>query len=234
MTNFIAGHAGAASTLVGHSLADRTGKLLAVDAKVCEIMQREEQELVGIGFEALTHPADCRRNVTAVAGLMIGDGPLTIRKRYIRPDGSAVWSNVQISRLQGSDGGRLIGTIQMTSPDSVQRNPESLWRAARLVDARIQCRRRELGEDLFSDHGWIILNQIYLAEAEGRTADAAAISDLAAVRRPVVDHWLAVLERNRLVERTACQPRVPQLTARGMRKVESILDSSVDHCTATR
>ncbi|KHL26230.1 hypothetical protein PK98_07040 [Croceibacterium mercuriale] len=214
--------------LFGHTLADRSGTLLAVDATVCEIMQREERELIGIGFEALTHPGDCTRNVTALASLRIGDAPLTIRKRYVRPDGSAIWSNVQVSRLQGSDGGRLVGTIHMLKQDGLKHDPESLWRAARLVDSRIQRRRRALGEDLFMDHAWLILVQIYLAEAEGRTPDAATISGLASIQLPLVNRWVAVLEQKMLVEQTTYRGAVPQLTLQGMRAVEALLDSDLD------
>lgn len=214
--------------LFGHSVADRSGTLLAVDAKVCEIMQRDERELIGIGFEALTHPGDCKRNVTVVASLRFGDEPLTIRKRYIRPGGSTVWANVQVSRLQGSDGGRLVGTIVLINPESLKRGPETLWRAAKLVEARVQRRRRELGDDLFADFGWIILLQIYLAEAEGRVADAATISDMAGIRLPLVRHWLASLEQNKLVERSTFHEMAPQLSSRGMRKLESLLDSRAD------
>lgn len=214
--------------LIGHSLADRTGTLLAVDPQVCEIMEREQRELVGVAFEALTHPEDCTRNITAIARLRTGDGPLTIRKRYIRPDGSTVWSNVQVSRLEGSDGGRLVGTIQLINQASVRRGPEGLWQSARRVSALVQRRRRELGEDLFADHGWLILVQIYLAEAEGRMATLASLSDAAAIPPPMVTRWIENLERKMLVERTGWPAVCPQLTASGMRKVEALLDRHFD------
>lgn len=209
--------------IIGHSLADKAGILLAVDPQVCEIMQREQRELVGVAFETLTHPDDCTRNITAVASLRIGDGPLTIRKRYIRPDGSVVWSKVQVSRLHGSDGGRLIGTIQMIDPESCGRGPEDLWHAAGRVTALIQRRRRELGDDLFSDYGWLILVQIYLAEAEGRIASIAAISDAAEVPAPAVTRWLKVLQQKMLIELRGAPALFIELTASGMRKVETLL-----------
>lgn len=210
--------------IFGHSLADQAGTLLAVDSQICEIMQRDQRELIGVAFEALTHPDDCTRNVTAVSSLRAGDGPLTIRKRYVRPDGSVVWSNVQVSRLQGSDGGRLVGTIQLVGVQGPKRGPEGLWRSARRVIATIQRRRRELGDDLFADHGWLILVQIYLAEAEGRMATVAAISDAAAVEAPVITRCLELLEQKMLVEHTGQPALFLQLTASGIRKVESLLD----------
>jgi len=215
--------------LIGHSLANKAGIILAVDRQICEIMQRGERDLVGVSFETLTHPDDCRRNIIAVAGLQIGDGPLTLQKRYVRPDRSAVWASVQVSRLPGDDGGHLVGTIQLTNPEALRRDPESLWRAAKCADALIQRRRRELGDDIFGDYGWIVLVQIYLAEAEGRLANIASISDRAAIRLSLVAQSVELLEQKMLVERTGWPGLFPQLTAYGMRKVEALLDDHFGH-----
>lgn len=210
--------------LIGHSVADRYGTLLAVDPGVCEITQREERELIGVRFETLTHPDDCTRNVIAVASLKIGDGPISIRKRYLRPDGSSVWSQVQVSRLQLSGGACLVGTIQLISPE----RPESLWRAARLIDALGQGLRHELGDDLFADYGWLILLQIYLAEAEGRIVDVTSISETAAISSSSVIRWIEALEKMALVERAMRHRELLQLTSRGMQKVEALLTWRLD------
>ncbi|WP_347303164.1 PAS domain-containing protein [Croceibacterium sp. TMG7-5b_MA50] len=214
--------------LIGHSLADQYGNLLSVDSQVCEIMHREVHELVGVSFAALTHPDDCTRNVIAVASLRAEDGASTIRKRYVRPDGSFVWANVQVSRLQGGEAGKLIGTIQLIDCGSLRRGPEGLWRAARLEDGLLQRRRLQLGEDLFSDFAWLILLQVYLAEAEGRVATVATISDTAVIAPSAVRHWLELLEQRQLVERVTARDPFLQLSPSGWGKIEYLLDSGFD------
>lgn len=215
--------------LIGHTIADDAGRLLAVDPQVCEIMHREERELIGVSFETLTHVDDRARNIAALASLAVRDGPLAIRKRYVRPDGSSVWSHVQVSRLEAAGGNRLIGTIELVNPDIAKRGPESLWRSARRVDALIQRRRRQLGDDLFADYGWLVLLQIYLAEAEGRTMTIRETADRAAVRSAVVERWIAVFRARGLLDRPEWPDLAPQMTAYGMRQVEQLLDWNVDY-----
>lgn len=213
--------------LIGHTIADEVGTLLAVDPQVCEILQRIERELIGVRFETLTHPDDCRRNVAAVSGLKSGAGPSYIRKRYVRPDGSAVWADVQVSRLCEGVSGRLVGTIQVKDLSLQGPGPENLWREAAHEQEAVQRRRREVGNDLFLDYGWLVLLQIYLTEVEGLVATVASISESAAMRPLLVTRWLEVLERKGLVERVPRPDQPSQLTNSGFHKIEYLLERRV-------
>ncbi len=214
--------------LIGHTLATAEGRLLAVDPQVCEIMHREERELIGVTFQTLTHPDDLDKNVAALMALRVQDGPLSLKKRYVRADGSAIWSSIQVSRLRADDGSRLVGTIQMISAPSVDADPRSLWRSARRVHALIERRRAELSDDLFSDYPWLILLQVYLAEAEGRKADMLSITETTRLRQAMVERWLVVLESRGLIERSEWTDHAPQLTTAGMSRVEGLLRTDID------
>ncbi|WP_347304397.1 PAS domain S-box protein [Croceibacterium sp. TMG7-5b_MA50] len=213
--------------LTGHTLADRYGTLLAVDSHICEIMQREEHELIGVGFQALTHPDDCVRSTIVVSSLRLGEGPSVLRKRYMRPDGTSIWATVQASRLHAQDGGKIVATIQLADAGQLRRNPKGLMEAARLEDSYLQRRRLQFGEDLFSDFPWLILLQIYLAEAEGKSATIRSISDGAAMRPSLVTSQLVVLEHKRLIEPPRSSDEPLQLTDRAWKKIEHLLDRSV-------
>lgn len=214
--------------LIGHSLATAEGVLLAVDAHICEIMHREERELIGATFQSLTHPEDLDKNVAALMALRVQDGALSLRKRYLRTDGSAVWSSIQVSRLRCDDGSRLVGTIELINTSTVAATPESLWRSAQRVSALVEHRRAELTEDLFSDYAWLILLQIYLAEAEGRRADLPYITDAVRIRYALAERWLGVLESRGLIEQSPWSDHLPQLTTAGMSKIERLLNSNLD------
>jgi PAS domain S-box-containing protein len=214
--------------LLGHTLATAEGRLLAVDPQVCEIMHREERELIGVTFHSLTHPDDLNRNVAALMALSVQDGALSLRKRYVRTDGAAVWSRIQVSRLRADDGSRLVGTIQLIKAPALDDGPETLWRSAKRVSALVERRRVELTEDLFNDHAWLILLQIYLAEAEGRIADLTYITEVVRIRHALTERWLWVLEDRGLIERTPWTDHAPQLTTAGMFKVERLLNSNID------
>ena len=69
--------------------------------------------------------------------------------------------------------------------------------------------------------------QVYLAEAEGRNLKVAEISDLSDVRVSLVTRWLLVLEQKMLVERAYWNELSPQLTALGMKKVETLLQANI-------
>lgn len=214
--------------LIGHTLATADGRLLAVDPQVCEIMHREERDLIGMTFQTLTHPDDLDKNVAALMALRVQDGPLSLKKRYVRVDGSAIWSSIQVSRLRADDGSRLVGTIQMISAPSVDADPQSLWRSARRVHALIERRRAELSDDLFSDYPWLILLQVYLAEAEGRIADMLSITETTRLRQAMVERWLVVLESRGFIERSEWTDHAPQLTTAGMSTVERLLRTDID------
>ena len=209
--------------LMGHSLATADGRLLAVDPQVCEILHREERELIGVTFQSITHPGDLDGNVAAVTALRVQDGPVSLRKRYVRPDGSAVWSSIQVSRLHADDGSKLVGTIQLVASPFAAEGPEELWRSAKRLTALIERRRAELTDELFNDYPWLILLQIYLAEAEARKADLAHISDALSLRGSATERWIRVLENKGLIERSKWTDYMPQLTTLGVTKVERLL-----------
>jgi PAS domain S-box-containing protein len=210
---------------MGHSLATAEGRLLAVDPQVCEILHREERDLIGVTFHSITHPHDIDGNVAAVMALRVQDGPLSLRKRYVRPDGSSVWSSIRVSRLQADDGSKLVGTIELIAAPSASDGPEKLWRSAKRLTALIERRRAELTDELFNDYPWLILLQIYLAEAEGRKADVRGITDGSSLRESAAERWIRVLEGKGLIERSEWTDLVPQLTTLGAMKVERLLMS---------
>jgi PAS domain S-box-containing protein len=204
--------------LTGHSLADENGRLLAVDDGVCEIMQRSERELLGTLYSQLTFTDDLANNVAIVQKTRSGARPVTIRKRYVRPDQSLVWSNVQVSRLNtGIDKGRLIGTLCLTHDDHC---PQRLWRSARATLASIEQRRTALGKELFFDYAWLVLLQSYLAEAEGGLLDLGACGDRVGMSVSLLNRWVDVLAQRGFVERFGS---AVQLTHCGSTKVESLL-----------
>lgn len=191
--------------------------MLAFDAAVCEIMQRGERELVGMCYADLTYVDDVVINVAMVEQTRPGARPTVIRKRYVRPDRSLIWSTVQVSRLTtGSDRGRLIGTLQCAADQ-----PHRLWQAARRAAALAEQRRVELGSELFRDHAWTVLLQVYLAECEARLLEPAS-AGIDGMSEPQVHRWLNALVEHGLVERQGIDV---QLSGAGNAKVERMLES---------
>ncbi len=211
--------------LIGHSVSDALGHILAVDHAICELLHRSEAELIGMSYVAITHPDDATWNAPLVDKLKASGGPLTIRKRYLRPDASAVWSDVQVSRLvNGLDHGRLVGTINRVELSTVKLSPEFLLRSAIREKRSLQSRRTKLGDDLFSDYAWLILLQLYIAEAEGVCISTTQLSQRTKCREQSLVRWLKALEEKKLIERFHSSLCAGQLTTSGVKRVENLLE----------
>jgi hypothetical protein len=116
-----------------------------------------------------------------------------------------------------------VGTIRLLDGKPAAHAPEDLWRSAKRVRMAIERRRAELGEQLFSDHCWVVLIETYLAEAEGRSLDVAQLSDAIGLRRPLLVRWIAVLAERGLIAGIGRDRPALQLTAAGLARVEALL-----------
>src|SRR6267154_1298314 len=92
-----------------------TGQLLRVNEKCCAILGYSREELLGKSFLDFSHPDDLATTTELFAGLLRGDSlGYTLEKRYLRKDGSPVWTQVAVS-LQRDAAGKpayAIGVIQ--------------------------------------------------------------------------------------------------------------------------
>jgi PAS domain S-box-containing protein len=74
----------------------KTGRLLRVNPKYCEIVGRTEKDLLNRDFQSLTHPDDLPRNLEKLRQLRDGEiRSYEIEKKYFRPDGSVRWVHVE-------------------------------------------------------------------------------------------------------------------------------------------
>jgi len=90
------------------------GRFLLVNRRFCEIVGRTAEELLTLRVPDITHP-DYREADAALRRQLVADGiPFSVEKRYLRPDGSEVWVDVNVSLMQSADGTRpqLIGVAQ--------------------------------------------------------------------------------------------------------------------------
>ena len=100
---------------VGIANVSSTGQLLRVNEKCCAIVGYSREELLGKNSLDFTHPDDLAATTGLFAGLLRGDSlGYTLEKRYLRKDGSPVWTQVAVS-LQRDAAGKpayAIGVIQ--------------------------------------------------------------------------------------------------------------------------
>ncbi|KQR87534.1 hypothetical protein ASG07_01045 [Sphingomonas sp. Leaf343] len=215
-----------ATMLIGHSVSDADGRILTMDQALCDLLQRSERELAGLSYADFTHPGDVPRNRRAVDALLVGQGPLRLRKRYVRADGVTLWCDVHVSRFTTGFGGRLVGTIHHVGQDALTEGPARLWRAAREADRMMRRRRAELGDDLFADHAWAIMLNAYLAEAEGRLIRLPDVAEQSGISTGMAERWTNALEAKGYLDQRGGSDGIVQLSQAGVARVERLLVSS--------
>ncbi|MES3025615.1 MAG: EAL domain-containing protein [Pseudomonadota bacterium] len=108
---------------VGLSLITIEGRFFRVNGELCRMLGRAREELLGLGIDDVTYPDDLPKTMKAVGRLLETGEPVSIDKRYQRPDGAIVYANSSITRLEN---GPLPGytvlavTVDLTERKHVQ------------------------------------------------------------------------------------------------------------------
>lgn len=107
---------------IGHF--DVGGRVLLANRRLCEILGYPPHELARRNFFELTHPDDLPECAELTARLAAGEVPsYRHEKRFIRRDGSVVWTCVTVSAARDPQG-RLRFLIGMVEDISQQRDAE--------------------------------------------------------------------------------------------------------------
>lgn len=91
---------------IGMAISRLDGPWVAVNPALCTLFGRSEQELLaGLSFAELTHPEDLAREAPLLDELLAGErGSYSLDKRYLRPDGSEVWTTTAVTLVHDPDG----------------------------------------------------------------------------------------------------------------------------------
>lgn len=97
-------HAAFSASPVGISLTTPEGKMLQANPALCTLLGRSENELLACSISDLVHPdehADRKLFDQLIAGERTR---YQVDKRFLRPDGTWVWTNLQVTRVDDNDG----------------------------------------------------------------------------------------------------------------------------------
>jgi PAS domain S-box-containing protein len=90
---------------IGKCLVGLDGTFLKVNPTLCEMVGYSREEMLALDFQAITHPDDLNADLSLMADLC--DGRIStyrMDKRYIRKDGSTIWIQLAVSRIDNPDG----------------------------------------------------------------------------------------------------------------------------------
>ncbi|CAN5559184.1 hypothetical protein BH11ARM2_BH11ARM2_24910 [soil metagenome] len=94
---------------VGIAHVDMDGKFILVNDRYCELVGRTREQLQGAGPADITHADDRATTLSMVERLRRTGQPFEDEKRYVMPNGSAVWVNLRVS-LVVDEAGRPLFT----------------------------------------------------------------------------------------------------------------------------
>jgi PAS domain S-box-containing protein len=115
-------------TGVGVIQCELDGRFLLANKRYCEIVGRAAEELLTLRVPDITHPDD-RESDAVLRQRLVADGvPFFVEKRYLRPDGSAIWVSVNVSLMRSADGTRqqFIGVAQDITERKVAQEQQGL------------------------------------------------------------------------------------------------------------
>ena len=93
-----------AQAAVGLSEISLDGHFEQVNDALCQLLGRSRSELLASTVAAVTHPDDVAASLRALEHLLKTGESISLDKRYLRPDGSVVWANSILSRLDDQQG----------------------------------------------------------------------------------------------------------------------------------
>ncbi len=89
----------------GVALVSLDGTWLEVNDRLCELLGYSRDELVTKTFQDITHPNDLKGDLDLVSRLLAGEiDSYKFDKRYVRGDGSIVWTALTVALQKDSDG----------------------------------------------------------------------------------------------------------------------------------
>jgi len=90
--------------IVGISQVDLTGRFITVNDRFCDIAGRPMEEVLRLRTQDITHEEDVPANLELMERARRYGEDFQLEKRYIRPDGSAVWVSNSVSVMRDADG----------------------------------------------------------------------------------------------------------------------------------
>ena len=113
------------------------GALLHVNRAFCQMLGYSYAELTKLTFQQLTHPLDLEKDLASLQRLINGETEeYTLEKRYLRKDGSTLWTRLSVAIVRTNETAYFISVIHDISQQRATRQKlaESELRFRTLLD----------------------------------------------------------------------------------------------------
>jgi PAS domain S-box-containing protein len=124
---------------IGLALETPEGRFVLVNPALCQMLGRDAETLQSMTWQDLTHPDDVDVSRDELADLMAGRvTTFTVRKRYLKPDGSVLWGELSASCLRNDDGSVRNLIAQIVDVSEQVRATQKLEQAAEYARSLIE------------------------------------------------------------------------------------------------
>lgn len=90
---------------IGICIIDLDGFFKEVNPSACDLFEREEEELLNLRWQDITHPKDLEADENFVKSITQDEiTSYQMKKRYIMPDGNTKWALLTVSKVYHSSG----------------------------------------------------------------------------------------------------------------------------------
>jgi formate hydrogenlyase transcriptional activator len=135
-----------------------TGRLLGVNAKYCEILGRTEEDLLSRNFQSVTYPDDLAGSLEKLQQLLDGEvRHYKMQKRYLRPDGTVRWVEVEAVAMS-PEGGAPVWHMGIVQDITERRQAEQRLREYERVVEGLE----EMIVVVDRDYRYVIANRAFL------------------------------------------------------------------------
>jgi PAS domain S-box-containing protein len=136
---------------VGKAQADlRTGRLLRVNQKLCDITGHSREKLLAMTIQELTCPEDRGQDFAVYQRMLVGEAEYETERRFARKDGSDAWAYINVAALRDERGTPIRATATAIDITGRKQAEERLKDAlAREREARGEAERANRSKDEF-------------------------------------------------------------------------------------
>ena len=131
-------------SVAGMARADLQGRLKFVNQRLCEMLGYTEAELVGKTIRSLTHRDDRAENMKLFQRMLGKGKPYELEKRFIRKDGSILWSSISASPVTDEAGKTQSAVAVIIDISDRKKAQAELEDATSYLEFRVQEQTREL------------------------------------------------------------------------------------------
>lgn len=124
----------------GMAMLDIKGKFLQINKALSDILGYSEVELLGLNFDAITHPQDTTQHLHLVRDVLKGRRHnYQLEKRYIHKLGHVVWAHLSVSAVRNNKGRVIYFISQIQDITERKRNEVTLIEREHFLRTLSEC-----------------------------------------------------------------------------------------------